>query len=298
MDEHQAAVTALSLRSVMRLLVLAGGAVVGWLLISGGPAQADDAGTKGVGTHGRTDHGPGERGPLRAAGHPAGAQAAPSDPGTAQATPPTQSLPQAPGGLAQRTVGVVTEPVRAVPQQTGQVVDQVTAQAPAPVRAAAQGVTARVEPTLTATTAGIATMIDRTAIAADAAAGPVLQATGLQAPEQDASRSTDGTAPVNAQSNARRTYHGGAPVAAPPIGQSEFVLVSSHSSGHPDHSESPAVPRGPETPATPSTITVGAAVGILVGLLFLAPVLLRRLGLADTEPVPAGPAYPPGSSPD
>ncbi|MGY2874247.1 hypothetical protein ACVW00_001437 [Marmoricola sp. URHA0025 HA25] len=273
MDPHQATSRAPLSRLLVRLLVLAGAAVVGWLLISGGPAQADDSGK----THPQVSDRTGARPAL---------------------VPGVEVAP----GLVGRTVAAVTTPLREAPEVATRAVDTVTAQAPAPVRQATQQLTQALEPTLAATTTQVADAVDQTAAGIDTTAvDPALQAAGLQATPAAAAQS------VPAAHEAARSHGDPAPArhARVALADSQTAVPATvHlTAARPDPvagAGHPSVPRAPDGPAVPigSSSSGGGTATVLVGVAILAPALVRRRRVRRGDPLPSGPTYLPGCSPD
>ena len=277
MDPHHAQAQPSSLRFVLRLLVLAGAAVVWWLLISGGPAQADDARPRGqVST------------------------------ATVSQTVTSARVSQGTSGTLHRTVAVVTGPLRQGPTRTADLVDRSTAPAPAPLREAVRTIVGALEPTLTITTTHLADVVDRTATTVDGAVQPVLQATGLatglQAQPTHATPAATLVAAAahkigrahlaQALSVSRQVATATPLVSAAAVGADAVDRVVQGLGG----TELPGLPSGHDLPGAPSSGTVALA-GMLAGLALLLPTLLRRRLSFDAAALLAGPAYPPGSSP-
>jgi len=269
MDQHLAA-PGTSLRLLLRLLVLAGAAVVGWLVLSGGPVQADAEHSHGAGTTATVSQ-------------------------TVHGSPVSQGTP----GALHRTVAVVTAPLRNGPRGAADVVDRSTAPAPRPVRTAVRSVVTALEPALTTTTTHVADLVDGAAATVDAVVDPVLQATGLQGQPSGATPSTSHPAAVTPH-----VRHDRLQVEAPVLASTHALAATAVAGAHAalqaargfGDTRIPGLPAGHELPIPASTGTVLLA-GLLAGLALLLPTLLRRRAAFGRDLLPLGPAYPPGSSP-
>jgi hypothetical protein len=267
MDQHHADPQRSSLRVVLRLLVLAGAAVVWWLVISGGPAQAD-------------------------APHPRGVGATATVSQTVPSSPVSLTAP----GMLDRTVAVVTGPLRDGPGRVGTAVDRSTAPAPRPV----QTVVGTLEPALTTTTARVADVVDRTATTVEGVVEPVLRATGLPAHASGATPS----ASASAARRVRHDDHRRAAVHAAPVAMTKAAAGSPVSGAHlvrravqgVGDTRLPRTPAGQGLPAPASSGTVLLA-GVLAGLALLPRTSVPGRAAFGRDPLPLGPAYPPGSSP-
>ena len=262
---HPAA-TSVACRCARRALIVLGGAFVWWLFMSGA-AHADD-GTSGSDV------------PARDA---------------VQRTSETDALPtqRARGAAAvrdalERTTGPVTDTLRTAPRRATTTLTTLTRNAPEPVGSTATQLTAAAEPRLTTTTTWVADTVDRTATVAGA----------LLAPE---SRTTDRPAPQPLTSGVRAGAGGRAlPGPAPTAAASTYAgagAVSPLPGPAPDRGVSG--PPVPETPATPTSGTGSSHGGALLsGLILIAPGPTPRRRSWDDDTPGAGPAYPPGCSPD
>lgn len=279
MYQHEATTRTPLPRRLVRLLVLAGAAVVWWLLISGGPAHADDTGTDTV--------------------------PAPDTTTAAVAPTPAESpAAQVPPGRVEDTVAAATAPMRDLPQRTADTADRATAGLPESVRQTAAQATTTLEPTLASTTNGLADVVDQTATRVDTAVvDPVLQTTGLQAtqpattPPSSAANAHTSSRPAVVRTHQRHLLEAGD--TAPPAVRHAALPDSSgadESTGATGQSNQ-KTPGAPDLPGAPSTSTVGGAVALLAGLAVLPPALLLRRRRHDGDVLPGGPAYPPGSSP-
>lgn len=288
MDQHQPTTRTPLPRLLVRLLVLGGAAIVWWLLISGGPAQADDTGSGVLAVPDATT-----------------AAAVP-----APASPAVDSAVQVTPGVVHQTVTTVTTPLRDLPRQTAATVSQATSTSPEPVRQATQQLTATLEPTLASTTNTLADAVDQAATRVDGTVvDPVLQNTGLEAtPAATTTSDTDAVAtaatatPTTLHRDLAKTAQHRRSVArdaALPITHHAISVASSRVdvSAAVEQRSNQNSPSAPNPPGAPTSTSTGAAAAVLAGLAVLVPALLQRRRGHVGDPLPAGPAYPPGSSP-
>jgi len=267
--DQQPRLASSALRYALRTLVLLGGVLVCWLLLSGGPAQASDGG------------------PAPVVGQVAGA-----------VTQPVHDLGT--------TTDSVTQTLRALPSRTTGTVTTATKDAPAPVRTTVETLTDQVEPVLIVTTSTVADTVDRSVHTTQAlvvqAVHAALPHTVQGPPATSASRSTTATrvAAVHRHpSGARHAGHALATTSVGAIARSaatapvELAPVGSAGQARGPHRESaPSIPMAPSAPTGSSS-----PAGVLAGLLLVPATLqLRRRSRGDAD-VPTGPAYPPGNSP-
>jgi len=195
---------------------------------------------------------------------------------------------------------MTTASVRELPQSGTALLDSAAAAAPAPVRTATdQLVATTVEPALASIAgplADVADAVDRTTAAADAVVDPVLQAAGAEGPARSS------TSPATADVPPAGRHLRAAPVDSPTTSGVASATVARPvanlaPSGN-DGSRLPAIPVSPDVPAVPAGSASAGAVGMLAFVLLPTLALLRRRIRAADEPLPAGPAFGPGSSPD
>lgn len=282
MEQHQAATAAPIPRCVVRLLVLAGAALTWWLLLSASPAQADET-------------------------QPNQTQALTTLTGTTAPALPSTSVFS---GSVSRTVQTVVTPIRHLPHRATHAGDDVTARAPEPVRQATAPVRAAIEPTLGQVTAQLADSVDQTASGVDAAVvEPVLSTNVLPPGNPDQAAPFQMMAPGHAAAATHATPPRGQALAtdlAPTIhpdavggpGSAVATSMGASSTGQRPGIEWPSLPTVPDIPLAPTgSTTTATAAAELAGLMILVPLLLRRRRLSDGDPLPVGPAYPPGCSP-
>jgi hypothetical protein len=270
MDQHLDA-RAPSVRFVLRLLVLAGAGVVWWLLLSGGPAQADDSDSAVVSS------------------------------ATVSRAVPSARASEGTSGLLPGPVAVATGHLRQAPTQAADTLAATTTSAPAPVRATVHAVVAPLEPAVVTTTAHVADVLDRTAAAVDGVVAPVLQAPGVEAPPAAAATSRASSRTVvrkvrdagrHGWTDAGQITVAGATSASLAAGADAVAHVVKRLGDTP----LPRLPHGSQLPVS-ATDGLAPLAGLLAGLALLLPVLLRRRLSFGGDALPAGPAYPPGSSP-
>jgi hypothetical protein len=291
--EHQTRTR--SPRFLLRLLLLAGGAAIGWLLLSGGPAQADGAG-HGSG-HAAAAGAPGAPGATGAPAHPVAETVSRAvGPAVSQivASTPVRVSP----GTVHATTKAVTQPLRDLPASTTAVVQTVTASAPEPVRSTTrQLVATAVEPVLAVPSEHVADALDRTAATADAVVDPVLQVAGAESPPGPPTPTghTETAPDLQHAPPAATSAANTSETARSTIGTVDHDRPTTDSGPAP---ERPVTPAAPDTPAAPGSPSAAGTAGMLAFALLPAPALLRRRVRAADDPLPAGPACGPDSSPD
>jgi hypothetical protein len=259
------------------VVVLLGGAVAAWLLLSAAPAQADDA-----------------QDPARAAQATAAPPASVGNdsrrPAPALPAPVTAVVTATETGL-EKTTRTVSDAVRSLPATTEQVTTDVTAAAPEPVRSSVATVSTAVTPTLASATEAIADTVDHTSTAVQGALEP------LAAPA-DAS-----AVPVRAMGNGSVAGVRGhladvVPRPAPvELGRAIVAELGHVGNGVWNDVAGLPVPHAPVLPSSATGSWSGPVV-VLFGLLLVLPLVSRRRIGRDVALLPLGPAYPPGSSPD
>jgi hypothetical protein len=261
-------------RHARRALLLLGAAFVWWLLLTGGPAQADEA-----------------------VDAPASSADVAAQVDQAQAAATSQEA-------VEHVTATTTAAVRDVPRQVSQTVAAATRAAPEPVRVAADNLTATLEPALTKTTGAVADTVDHTVTTV---VRPVID-TVLQTAQTSTAQApapTVGRAPVTApRAGIFRPHHRTAPTG---VAQQHAVTDAAAPGDHalgaaPSHA--PGMPVAPVPGAPAGVVSSGASspssgpLAALAGFVLVAPAVLprrRSQGRADRGP---DPAYSPGCSPD
>jgi hypothetical protein len=234
--------------------------VVCWLLLSSAPAQAD------------------------------GSDDAPrADASTTKSEPAPRAT-----AMVEKTTRAVTDTLRETPRRATHSRTHTTRSAPAPVRSTVADLTRAVEPTLVRTTDALAGSVDRTVTTVRSVVDPIVVATGLDAvgsaPVPVASPTHDGVTTVR-----------GTGWLASDVSSSSAV-VDAAAGGAADRSAAFATSRGvpaPHEPSVPAGSWSGpsGASATLAGMLLVLFLMLRGRRLRVDADLPAGPAYPPGSSP-
>jgi hypothetical protein len=251
-----------ALRAALRALLLLGGTVAVWLLLSAAPAQADDVGSRAAG-------------PVL------------PEPVAAAASATTGQVDKATRG--------VSDAVRRLPATTDEVTTEVTAPAPEPVRSSIAAVSAAVTPTLSEATTVVADTIDRASVTVQGVVEPLVEPSAVTAaPIRAAAVADKGLASAV-------SGHVIDAVSAPaPIDLGRSIADALGAVGAGVWSDVSGLPV-PDAPVLPSSISTGSWSGAaiaLLGLLLVLPVMGRRRIGHDVAALPLGPAYPPGSSPD
>jgi len=259
-----------ALRHALRALVLLGGVVVCWLLLSGGPAQASDDGPS----------------PL-------------VDQVADTATQPVRDVGT--------TTDSVTQTLRALPTRTTDTVAAATKDAPAPVRTTVEALVEQVEPVLTATTSTVADTVDSSMHTTQAAVGQAVhvvhshQVAGTPAPSTSSATRTHAASRASQphRSPARHVVRTAAPATDVTFAHLPALSAAQVAPG------GPAAPvRGPQresaptVPVAPTAPTGGSSPSAVLAGLILIPATARlRRRNHDDASLPTSPAYPPGSSP-
>ena len=269
MDQHVSSPTPQRrlLRAVLRTVLVLGGAVVAWLLLTAAPAEADDA--AGV-----------------AAAEELTAVAAPDVP-EARATDVTAPVEKSTDGVG--------DTVRAAPNRTDEAL--ATAAVPAPIRKTVGQVSSALAPTLTSATTTIADTVDQTSAAVQGAVGPVLTTLGAVPGSSSMIRLVEDTGASLGPVDRLMPRVDLDPLT---IGLDQARSIAADvvgSLGLDDLRGGLPLPDAPVLPGSSSGGISGAAAA-LAALFLVLPFAGRRRVLRHRTQLPLGPAYPPGSSPD